>query len=235
MPDYNARFAVPAAEEGTAFIPYAGRPLDDILCIQESRQVGRDNCVTGTGSRCRYRRSAIAITMSRPPCGCTNIPMAGLPSSMARAASRGSTRTARCWPSRLLRGRLQFRDEASERLASQCRHIRIIDILQQVDEIDDAVPPHRCNDAEFSKVAAQRIDQHSKLSHQQVAHAMMQKRGLLSCRLHRHEAHARSPNSLTDRRSVRGICLAETNVWLDVGRRDQPHLMPGCAYQTRPE
>ena len=45
VPDYNARFAVPAAEQGSAFIPYAGRPLDDILCIQESRQVGRDNCV----------------------------------------------------------------------------------------------------------------------------------------------------------------------------------------------
>jgi hypothetical protein len=45
VPDYNARFAVPAAEEGSAFIAYAGRPLEDILCIQESRQVGRDNCV----------------------------------------------------------------------------------------------------------------------------------------------------------------------------------------------
>ena len=49
VPDYNARFAVPAAEAGSAFIPYAGRPLDDILCIQESRQVGRDNCVNWNG------------------------------------------------------------------------------------------------------------------------------------------------------------------------------------------
>jgi len=49
VPDYNARFAVPAAEEGSAFIPYAGRPLDDILCIQQSRQVGRDNCVIWKG------------------------------------------------------------------------------------------------------------------------------------------------------------------------------------------
>jgi hypothetical protein len=49
VPDYNTRFAVPAAEEGSAFIPYAGRPLDDILCIQESRQVGRDNCVNWNG------------------------------------------------------------------------------------------------------------------------------------------------------------------------------------------
>ena len=45
VPDYNARFAVPPAEEGSAFIRYAGRPLEDILCIQENRQVGRDNCV----------------------------------------------------------------------------------------------------------------------------------------------------------------------------------------------
>jgi hypothetical protein len=49
VPDYNTRFAVPAAEEGSAFIPYAGRPLDDILCLQESRQVGRDNCVNWNG------------------------------------------------------------------------------------------------------------------------------------------------------------------------------------------
>ena len=49
VPDYNARFAVPASEEGAAFIPYAGRPLADILCVQESRQVGRDNCVVWNG------------------------------------------------------------------------------------------------------------------------------------------------------------------------------------------
>jgi hypothetical protein len=49
VPDYNARFAVPAAEEGSAFIPYAGRPLEDILCIQQTRQVGRDNCVVWNG------------------------------------------------------------------------------------------------------------------------------------------------------------------------------------------
>jgi transposase len=46
VPDYNARFAVPAKAEGSAFIAYAGRPLEDVLCVQESRQVGRDNCVT---------------------------------------------------------------------------------------------------------------------------------------------------------------------------------------------
>jgi hypothetical protein len=45
VPDYNARFAVAAAEPGTAFVPYVGRPLSEILCVQDDRQVGRDNCV----------------------------------------------------------------------------------------------------------------------------------------------------------------------------------------------
>jgi hypothetical protein len=49
VPDYNARFAVPAAAEGSAFIPYTGRALEDVLCRQETRQVGRDNCVNWNG------------------------------------------------------------------------------------------------------------------------------------------------------------------------------------------
>ena len=46
VPDYNARFAVPAAEPGSAFVPYVGRPIEDVLCIQEDRVVGADNCVS---------------------------------------------------------------------------------------------------------------------------------------------------------------------------------------------
>jgi hypothetical protein len=46
VPDYNARFAVPAAEPGSAFVPYAGRPIADVLCVQEDRTVGADNCVS---------------------------------------------------------------------------------------------------------------------------------------------------------------------------------------------
>lgn len=49
IPNHNARFAVPAAEPGSAFLPYAGRPLEDVLCVQEDRQVGHDNCVVWRG------------------------------------------------------------------------------------------------------------------------------------------------------------------------------------------
>ena len=45
VPEYNSRFGKPAAEPGTAFVAYAGPPLEDVLCVQEDRQVGRDNCV----------------------------------------------------------------------------------------------------------------------------------------------------------------------------------------------
>jgi hypothetical protein len=50
VPAYNARFGKPAAAEGTAFVAYAGVPLRDVLCVQEDRQVGRDNCVSWAGT-----------------------------------------------------------------------------------------------------------------------------------------------------------------------------------------
>ena len=43
---HNARFAVGAREEGTAFVAIPGVDLAEILCIQEERQVGNDNCVS---------------------------------------------------------------------------------------------------------------------------------------------------------------------------------------------
>lgn len=45
-PAYNAQFAVPAAESGSAFVPYIGVNLADILCEQHERTVGKDNCVS---------------------------------------------------------------------------------------------------------------------------------------------------------------------------------------------
>src|ERR1700736_6963313 len=58
VPDYNARFAVPAAQPGSAFVPYAGRPLADVLCVQEDRVVAADNCVS-------WRRRSLQIPPQR--------------------------------------------------------------------------------------------------------------------------------------------------------------------------
>lgn len=58
IPDYNARFTVPAAEPGSAFTPYVGRPIEDVLCVQEDRVVGADNCVS-------YNRRSLQIPRQR--------------------------------------------------------------------------------------------------------------------------------------------------------------------------
>jgi hypothetical protein len=45
LPAHNARFAVKAEQEGSAFVAIKGVDLAEILCIQEERQVGNDNTV----------------------------------------------------------------------------------------------------------------------------------------------------------------------------------------------
>jgi transposase len=46
IPAHNTRFAVQAQEPGSAFVPIASADLAEILCVQEDRQVGNDNCVS---------------------------------------------------------------------------------------------------------------------------------------------------------------------------------------------
>jgi transposase len=48
-PAFNAEFAQPSLEEGTAFVPFLGGSLDNILCEQFERTVGKDNCVRFEG------------------------------------------------------------------------------------------------------------------------------------------------------------------------------------------
>ena len=67
IPHHNARFAVAAAEEGTAFVPFVGA-LDDILCVQEARVVGNDNAVRYEGRvlqipEQRHRRHFVKVTV----------------------------------------------------------------------------------------------------------------------------------------------------------------------------
>ena len=59
LPDYNARFAVAAAEPGNAFVPVARMQWHDVLCIQEDRIVGNDNTVAFQGLRLQIPRSRI--------------------------------------------------------------------------------------------------------------------------------------------------------------------------------
>lgn len=58
LPAYNRRFAVAAAEPGTAFVPWLGTGLADVLCVQEERVVANDNTV-------RYQGKSLQIPPDR--------------------------------------------------------------------------------------------------------------------------------------------------------------------------
>ena len=76
-PAFNAEFAVPAAEAGTAFVPFIGPGLADILCEQIGRTVGRDNCVSFENLKLQipaqaHRRhfTKVRVRVHRYPDGC---------------------------------------------------------------------------------------------------------------------------------------------------------------------
>lgn len=69
-PNYNTEFMHPSPEEGSAFVPWVGANLDDILCWQEERTVSSDNCVSVNGHklqippnkyRCHYVRAKVMV------------------------------------------------------------------------------------------------------------------------------------------------------------------------------
>jgi len=61
QPAFNTEFAVPAMETGSAFVPWIGGSLDDILCEQYERTVGNDNCV-------RFEKLILQIPADRHRC-----------------------------------------------------------------------------------------------------------------------------------------------------------------------
>ena len=70
LPAFNAEFAVPARESGSAFVPWIGGDLDDILCEQVERTVGPDNCVRfenlflqlpADRHRCHYVKAKVRV------------------------------------------------------------------------------------------------------------------------------------------------------------------------------
>ena len=70
LPAFNAEFMQPPLEEGSAFVPWKGDDLDDILCEQDERTVSADNCVSfermilqipANQYRCHYVRVKVQV------------------------------------------------------------------------------------------------------------------------------------------------------------------------------
>ena len=69
-PSFNAEFMKPASEDGTAFVPWNGSNLDEILCEQYDRSVSSDNCIRFEGMtlqippnryRCHYVKATVRL------------------------------------------------------------------------------------------------------------------------------------------------------------------------------
>jgi hypothetical protein len=70
MPAFNAEFIHSPTEEGTAFVPWVGANLEDILCEHYERTVTADNCVSFEGRtlqipvnkyRCHYVKVRVKV------------------------------------------------------------------------------------------------------------------------------------------------------------------------------
>jgi hypothetical protein len=70
LPAFNAEFMLPAAEKGTAFVPWVGPDIHDILCEHHQRVVNNDNCVSFNGKtlqipsdqyRCHYVKATVKV------------------------------------------------------------------------------------------------------------------------------------------------------------------------------
>ena len=58
VPVHNQTWTVPPANDGTAFVPYAGGQLDRICALQHDRVVGNDNCVAFGRRRLQIPKAA---------------------------------------------------------------------------------------------------------------------------------------------------------------------------------
>ena len=56
-----ARFAIKAEQEGSAFVAVAGLDLAEVLCVQEERVVGNDNCVSFLNRRLQIPESPLRL------------------------------------------------------------------------------------------------------------------------------------------------------------------------------
>jgi transposase len=105
VPAYNQRFAGPAAEAGTAFIPWVGTSLAEILCVQEERVVANDNTVLYQGrslqipqDRHRYHYVKVTVRVHEYPDG--TLAVFHGPRCLARYTAEGQLSTSEAPPVR---------------------------------------------------------------------------------------------------------------------------------------
>ena len=73
-PAFNEEFAQPPLADGSAFVPFPGGSLTDILCEQFERTVGKDNCVRFEGLTLQIPNDRHPVPLRQGQSPCTPLP-----------------------------------------------------------------------------------------------------------------------------------------------------------------
>ena len=84
LPEHNARFVVPADEPASAFVKAPEELWRDVLCAQEERRVGNDNCERWRGRSLQIPPTPLWPHLVRATVRVHDIPTAGWSSSKGR-------------------------------------------------------------------------------------------------------------------------------------------------------
>lgn len=95
LPAFNQHVPVPAEESGTAFVPWIGANLADLLCVHEERGVAKDNTVHSHRPRLQipqdaYRFHYVQATVRGQEYPDGTLAVFHGPRCLARAPARGA-------------------------------------------------------------------------------------------------------------------------------------------------
>jgi hypothetical protein len=90
---------VAPTEPGSVFVAYRGVTLAEVLCVQEDRQVGRDNCVHWHGKSLQippqaHRQHYVKVTVQVKHYNDGNLSIFDAPRCLARFDQHGSLQLA---------------------------------------------------------------------------------------------------------------------------------------------
>src|SRR5277367_2335733 len=128
----------------------------------------------------------------------------------------------------------QLGAESGNARARYFREPRVLCIGDNLEQPLDTIATDWRDDPELGKVRADRIDDRSLLTDEEMPGAMKGQTALLLGRLGRHEPHVWPGHRLANRFRVGGIVLLSLHIGLPVGRRHQPHGVAERLKFTRP-
>jgi hypothetical protein len=114
-------------------------------------------------------------------------------------------------------------------LSSECQEIG-----DDREQLLDTVTPDRRNDPELGKIGPDCIDYSGLPADEQMACTVEHQAALLLGRLGWYKPDVRPGDGLANGLCVSRIVLLPLDVWLHMGRRDQPHGVTQCLQFARP-